>query len=105
VGQHRDAALLLPTRESWIRGFVEDAIGRFRSTNVPHGTPSDEPELGRVMGEPALRSARDKSIASIMNEMYVAWHRTLGARCSKFARWLPENPAASSSFLGDNANS
>jgi AcrR family transcriptional regulator len=81
-----------PTKESLIRGVVEYAMGRFRSTLAPHGSPSDqlrnhlravrrlladEPELGSVMGELALRSARDKAIAAIMTEMYDAWHTTM----------------------------
>jgi AcrR family transcriptional regulator len=81
-----------PTKESLIRGVLEYAMGRFRSTLAPHGSPgdqlrnhlravrkllADEPELGSVMGEMALRSARDKAIAAIMAEMYVAWHATL----------------------------
>jgi AcrR family transcriptional regulator len=81
-----------PTKESLIRGVVEHAMERFRSTLTPHGSPSDqlrnhlravrkllvdEPELGSVMGELALRSARDKSIAAIMSEMYDAWHATM----------------------------
>jgi AcrR family transcriptional regulator len=81
-----------PTKESLIRGVLEHAMGRFRSTLAPHGSPSDqlrnhlravrrllvdEPELGSVMGELALRSARDKSIAAMMAEMYDAWHATM----------------------------
>src|ERR1700730_3327802 len=81
-----------PTKESLIRGVVEYAMGRFRSTLAPHGSSSDqlsnhlravrklltdEPELGSVIGELALRSARDKSLAAIMSEMYDAWHATM----------------------------
>jgi AcrR family transcriptional regulator len=81
-----------PTKESLIRGVVEHAMGRFRSTLAPHGSPADqlrnhlravrklladEPELGSVMGELTLRSARDKTIAAIMTEMYDAWHTTV----------------------------
>src|SRR6202048_3622439 len=70
-----------PTKESLIRGVLEHAMERFRTTLAPHGLPSDqlrnhlravnkllaeEPELGSVMAELALRSARDKSIAAIM---------------------------------------
>jgi AcrR family transcriptional regulator len=81
-----------PTKESLIRGVLQHAMGRFRSTLAPHGSPSDqlrnhlravrsllaeEPELGSVMSELALRSARDKSIAAIMTEMYETWHATL----------------------------
>ena len=80
-----------PTKESLIRGVVEYAMARFRSTLAPHGSPSDqlrnylravrkllaeEPALGSVMGELAVRSARDKSIAKIMTEMYDVWHAT-----------------------------
>src|SRR5438309_9812948 len=81
-----------PTKEALIRGVVEHAMGRFRSTLAPHGSPGDqlrnhlravrrllrdEPELGAVMGELALRSARDPTIAGIMRETNDAWHRTL----------------------------
>src|SRR5882672_1484697 len=80
-----------PTKESLIRGVVEYAMARFRSTLAPHGSPADqlrnylravrkllaeEPALGSVMGELAVRSARDKSIAAIMTEMYGVWHVT-----------------------------
>jgi AcrR family transcriptional regulator len=81
-----------PTKESLIRGVVEYAMGRFRSTLAPHGSPSDqlrnhlravrkllveEPELGTVMGELAMRSARDKAIAEIMAQTNEAWHATM----------------------------
>jgi AcrR family transcriptional regulator len=97
-----------PTKEALIRGVVEYAMGRFRSTLTPHGSSSDqlrtflrstrallrkEPELGSVMGELALRSARDKSIAAIMSEMYRAWHSTtrgLLRRAVKQGRLRPE---------------
>lgn len=83
-----------PTKESLIRGVVEHAMTRFRSTLAPHGSPSDqlrnylravrkllaqEPALGSVMGELAVRSSRDKSIAAIMTEMYAVWHVTMRA--------------------------
>jgi len=78
-----------PTKESLIIGVLDRAMTRFRSTLTPHGSPADqlrnhlravrkllaeEPELKAVMGELALRSARDASIAAIMTEMYEAWH-------------------------------
>jgi AcrR family transcriptional regulator len=81
-----------PTKESLIRGVVAHAMDRFRSTLTPHGSPADqlrnhlravrkllrdEPEVGAVMGELALRSARDASLARIMGEAFKAWHRTL----------------------------
>ena len=81
-----------PTKESLIRGVLEYAMGRFRSTLAPHGSPADqlrnhlravrkllveEPQLSTVMGELALRSARDRSMARLMTEMYDAWQATM----------------------------
>jgi AcrR family transcriptional regulator len=81
-----------PTKEALIKGVLDQAMVRFRSTLAPHGSPADqlrnhlravrkllveEPELKAVMGELALRSARDRSIAAIMAEMYEAWHATM----------------------------
>src|SRR5437016_4487524 len=81
-----------PTKETLIRGVVAHAMGRFRSTLAPHGSAEDqlanhlkavrallrnEPELGAVMGELALRSARDPSLARILRESNEGWHRTL----------------------------
>jgi AcrR family transcriptional regulator len=81
-----------PTKEALIRGVVAHAMDRFRSTLMPHGSPADqlrnhlravrkllrdEPEVGAVMGELALRSARDPALARIMAESYQAWHQTL----------------------------
>lgn len=80
------------TKESLIRGVLEEAMVRFRSTLAPHGSPADQlrnhlravrkllvedPELKAVMGELSLRSARDSSIAAIMTEMYEGWHATV----------------------------
>jgi AcrR family transcriptional regulator len=81
-----------PTKEALIRGVVAHAMERFRSTLAPHGSPADqlrnhlravrkllreEPEVRAVMGELALRSARDPSLARIMGEANEAWHVTL----------------------------
>jgi AcrR family transcriptional regulator len=81
-----------PTKESLIRAVLDHAMGRFRTTLEPHGSPSsqlrnhlravralmlEEPELGAVMAELALRSVRDESIGSIMSEMYGVWHVTI----------------------------
>ena len=97
-----------PTKESLIRGVVDHAMARFRSTLAPHGSPSDqlrnylravrkllaaEPALGSVMGELAVRSARDKSIAAIMTEMYRVWHVTMRGllhRAAKEGHLRPE---------------
>lgn len=81
-----------PTKEKLIEAVVERAMQMFRTTLEPHGSPSDqlrnhlraarrlmkdEPQLGIVMGELALRSARDPAIARIMSETNDGWHRTV----------------------------
>jgi len=80
-----------PTKEALIRGVLDHAMNRFR-TSLPHASQPGqlrnylrgtrtllmkEPELGAVMAELALRSVRDQSIAPILNEMYDLWHVTL----------------------------
>src|SRR5437868_11774930 len=81
-----------PTKEALIRGVVGHAMGRFRTTFEPGGSPGrrlvahlrgvrrlfrDEPELFAVMGELAQRSARDPAIAVIFKETNDTWHATL----------------------------
>ena len=104
-----------PTKEALIRGVVAHAMERFRSTLAPHGSPRDqvanhlravrillrkEPEIAGVMGELALRSARDASLAPILREMNDAWHRTLrrllrrAARDGELAEELDSDDAA-----------
>jgi AcrR family transcriptional regulator len=83
-----------PTKEALIRGVVGHAMGRFRTTFAPGSKPgeqlaaqlegvrrlaADEPELFVVMGELALRSARDPAIATIFKETIDAWRTTLRA--------------------------
>jgi AcrR family transcriptional regulator len=90
-----------PTKEALIRGVVAHAMQRFRSTLEPHGSSADqlrnhfravrrllkeEPQLGAVMGELALRSARDPSMAAIMRQTNDAWHRTLRGLLRRAAR-------------------
>src|SRR4030081_1864238 len=90
-----------PTKEALIRGVVAHAMDRFRSTLAPHGSPADqlrnhlravrkllrdEPEVGAVMGELALRSARDSSLAHIMGAAFKAWHLTLRGLLQRAAR-------------------
>ena len=97
-----------PTKESLIRAVLDHAMERFRATLAPHGSPADqlrnylratrkllleEPELGAVMAELALRSVRDDSIGTIMNEMYDVWHTTLRGllrRAAKEGKLRPE---------------
>jgi AcrR family transcriptional regulator len=81
-----------PTKEALIKGVLAEAMRRFRATLEPHGSPADQlenhlravrklmrddPQLGLVMGELALRSPRDRSIADMMREVNEGWHRTL----------------------------
>lgn len=81
-----------PTKEALIRGVVDYAMQRFRSTLEPHGSPADqlrnhlravrkllldEPELGTVMGELSLRSARDEVVGSLLQQMNDAWLVTM----------------------------
>jgi AcrR family transcriptional regulator len=90
-----------PTKEALIRGVVAYAMDRFRSTLAPHGSPADqlrnhlravrkllrdEPEVGAVMGELALRSARDEALARIMADAFQAWQRTLRGLLTRAAR-------------------
>ena len=108
-----------PTKESLIRAVLDHAMGRFRTTLAPHGSPADqlrnylratrklmldEPELGAVMAELALRSIRDDSIGSILNEMYEVWHVTLRGllrRAVKEGKLRPEADSDGSKKVGD----
>jgi AcrR family transcriptional regulator len=90
-----------PTKEKLIEGVVEHAMRRFQSTLEPHGTSTnqlrnylravrrlvkEEPELGAVMGELALRSGRDPALAGTMEHMYEIWHRTVRGLLKRAAR-------------------
>ena len=81
-----------PTKEALIGGVVEYAMGRFRSTLAPHGSADqqlrnhlravrrllrEEPEVGSVMGELALRSSRDPAIAALLARTHEAWMKTM----------------------------
>lgn len=81
-----------PTKESLIRGVLDYAMQKFRSTLAPRQAGEvrlrdhlravrqlllDEPELGAVVAELSLRSARDPSIAAIVGETFEAWHLTM----------------------------
>ena len=90
-----------PTKEALIRGVLEYAMRRFRSTLEPHGPPadqlrthlravrklmSDEPQLGAVMSELALRSRRDAAVRAIVNEMFDTWQAATRGLLRKAAR-------------------
>jgi len=81
-----------PTKESLIGGVLDHAMARFRTTLAPQGSPADQlrnhlravrhllvddQEVGIVMGELALRSARDESIGAIMRAGNDGWHKAI----------------------------
>ncbi len=81
-----------PTKEALIRAVVEHAMSRFQTTLAPHGSAEDqlrnhlravrdllrsEPQVGAVMAELALRSARDPAIAAIVRGTFDGWHTTM----------------------------
>lgn len=81
-----------PTKEALISGILEHAMARFRTTLAPAASRGDllrahfegvrrlvheEPELFTVMGELALRSARDAAIADLFGKTIETWHRTM----------------------------
>jgi len=80
------------TKEAVIRAVVAQAMRKFAATLPRHGTPAEqlrghlralrallreEPALCVVLGELALRAARDPAIAAIVGETDDFWHRTL----------------------------
>ncbi|MGH7910686.1 MAG: TetR/AcrR family transcriptional regulator, partial [Candidatus Dormibacteraceae bacterium] len=97
-----------PTKEALIQGVVDHAMRRFQTTLAPHGRPGEElrshlravaallreePELGQVMAELALRSARDPGIDAILRDMTQAWQhgvRVLLRRAVAAGRLRPE---------------
>ena len=83
-----------PSKEKLIEAVVGYAMGRFRTTLEATGTSKnllpaylrgvrrllrEEPELGTVMGELALRSSRDPALGRILWQMNETWHRTVRA--------------------------
>jgi len=81
-----------PTKEALIRAVLAHAMGQFRATLSPTGSAADqlrnhlrglrqllidEPNLGLVLGELALRSARDPEMAATIRETNDIWHATL----------------------------
>ena len=90
-----------PTKEALIGAVLQHAMNRFRTTLEPHGSPDSqlrnylratrkllrqEPELGAVMTELALRSVRDAGTRKIMDEMYGQWHQAVRALLKRAAR-------------------
>lgn len=97
-----------PTKESLIQGVVDHAMSRFQTTLAPHGRPGDElrahlvavatllrdePELGQVMAELALRSTRDPAIQAILADTHQVWQRAVRVllrRAAAAGRLRPE---------------
>ncbi len=90
-----------PTKEMLIRGVLGHAMERFRTTLEPHGSPADqlrnhlravrrlmtdEPQLGTVMSELALRSRRDPAVRKIVNEMFDTWQAAMRGLLRRAAR-------------------
>jgi len=78
-----------PTKEALIRGVLDYTMAHFRATLTPTGSPADqlrnhlravrqllidEPQLGLVHGELALRSARDPTMAATIRDTNDIWH-------------------------------
>jgi AcrR family transcriptional regulator len=81
-----------PSKEDLIRGVVGHAMQRFQTTLQSKGEADEqlrghfqglrrlareEPELFKVMGELALRGARDRGMAETLTKMNDVWYSTL----------------------------
>jgi AcrR family transcriptional regulator len=81
-----------PTKEALIKGVVGHALTRFQSTLPATGSAVEQlsahfnglrrlsrsdPELFAVMGELALRAARDRGLAATIRKTDEIWHSTL----------------------------
>ncbi len=81
-----------PSKEDLIRGVVGHAMARFQTTLPAKGEADEqlrqhfqglrrlareEPDLFKVMGELALRAARDRGMAEILSKMNDVWYSTL----------------------------
>jgi AcrR family transcriptional regulator len=90
-----------PTKEALIGEVLKHAMQRFRSTMPAAGSPTEqlrnhfagirrlvreEPELFAVMGELALRSARDPAIRELYQQTTTIWQATVRGLLAKAAR-------------------
>ncbi|HKC18997.1 MAG TPA: TetR/AcrR family transcriptional regulator [Candidatus Dormibacteraeota bacterium] len=90
-----------PTKEALIGAVLQHAMERFRTTLEPRGAADsqlrgylratrkllrDEPELGAVMSELALRSVRDAGTRKILDEMYAQWFAAVRGLLRRAAR-------------------
>ncbi|MFI5286061.1 MAG: TetR/AcrR family transcriptional regulator [Candidatus Dormibacteria bacterium] len=87
-----------PTKEALIGDVLKHSMQRFRSTMPAAGSPADqlrnhfagikrlvreEPELFAVMGELALRSARDPAIRELYQQTTTIWQATVRGLIAK----------------------
>jgi AcrR family transcriptional regulator len=90
-----------PTKEALIGDVLKHAMQRFRTAMPTAGSPADqlrshfvgirrlvreEPELFAVMGELALRSARDPAIRTLYQQTTDIWQATVRGLLAKAAR-------------------
>ena len=90
-----------PTKEALIGDVLKHAMQRFRTAMPTAGSPVDqlrshfvgirrlvreEPELFAVMGELALRSARDPAIRTLYQQTTDIWQATVRGLLAKAAR-------------------
>jgi AcrR family transcriptional regulator len=90
-----------PTKEALIGDVLKHAMQRFRTSMPAGGSPADqlrshfagirrlvreEPELFAVMGELALRSARDPAIRALYQQTTDIWQATVRGLLAKAAR-------------------
>lgn len=90
-----------PTKEALIGGVLKHSMQRFRSSMPAAGSPAqqlrnhfkgirrlvnEEPELFAVMGELALRSARDPAIRELYQQTTDIWQATVRGLLVKAAR-------------------
>src|ERR1700733_7341171 len=90
-----------PTKEALIGDVLKHAMQRFRTSMPAGGSPADqlrnhfagirrlvreEPELFAVMGELALRSARDPAIRELYQQTTNIWQATVRGLLAKAAR-------------------
>ena len=89
-----------PTKEALIGDVLKHAMQRFRTSMPTAGSPADqlrshfvgirrlvreEPELFAVMGELALRSARDPAIRTLYQQTTDIWQATVRGLLAKAA--------------------
>ena len=107
-----------PSKEALIKGVVGHAMGRFRTAFAPGSKPgeqlaaqfkgirrlaAEEPELFMVMGELALRSARDPTVRDLFQQTVDVWRRVIRGLLVKGGKDgslpVPRDPDAQASLV------